>query len=49
MSEAIQRFENYLRRRYAGRSTPKHYVSDVSLFARLGGDKRSYSTVRKLA
>lgn len=40
MNEAIKRFENYLRRRYADRSTPKHYVSDVSLFARLVGDKQ---------
>ena len=40
MKEAIKRFENYVRRRYAGRSTPKHYVSDLSLFARLVGDKR---------
>ncbi len=40
MKEAIKRFENYLRRRYAGRSTPKHYVSDLSLFARLVGDKQ---------
>ena len=40
MKEAIKRFENYLRRRYAGRSTPKHYVSDLSLFAQLVGDKQ---------
>jgi len=40
MKEAIKRFEKYLRRRYAGRSTPKHYVSDLSLFARLVGDKQ---------
>ena len=40
MNEAIERFGSYLRRRYAGRSTPKHYLSDLSLFARLVGDKR---------
>ena len=40
MNEAIKLFERYLRRRYADRSTPKHYLSDLSLFARLVGDKR---------
>jgi len=40
MNEAIERFGSYLRRRYADRSTPKHYLSDLSLFAHLLGDKR---------
>ena len=40
MNEAMKHFESYLRRRYAGRSTPKHYVSDLSLFAQLVGDKQ---------
>jgi len=40
MNEAIERFGSYLRRRYADRSTPKHYLSDLSLFARLVGGKR---------
>jgi site-specific recombinase XerD len=40
MNEAIERFGSYLRRRYAGRSTSKHYLSDLSLFALLVGDKR---------
>jgi site-specific recombinase XerD len=40
MNEAIERFGSYLRRRYAGRSTPKHYLSDLSLFARLVGGKQ---------
>ena len=29
---ALQAFERYLQRRYPGRSTAKHYVSDVRLF-----------------
>ena len=40
MNEAIERFGSYLRRRYADRTTPKHYLSDLSLFAQLVGDKR---------
>jgi len=31
---AVQRFEQYLRRRFPGRSTPVHYVSDVRQFQR---------------
>lgn len=33
-TEWIARFEAYLRRRFPGRSTTKHYVSDVNIFAR---------------
>jgi site-specific recombinase XerD len=33
MKDALMRFEAYLRRRYPDRSTAKHYVSDVRIFA----------------
>ena len=39
MKETIQRFENYLQRRYGDRSTPKHYASDMRIFAQHIGDK----------
>jgi site-specific recombinase XerD len=39
MNETIQRFESYLQRRYGDRSTPKHYSSDMRIFARHIGDK----------
>jgi site-specific recombinase XerD len=34
MKEHIQEFERYLKRRYPGGSTVKHYVSDLQLFQR---------------
>jgi site-specific recombinase XerD len=34
MEEGIGEFENYLRRRYPGSSTIKHYISDLQLFSR---------------
>jgi len=34
MKAEIERFERFLKRRYSDRSTPKHYMSDVRLFAR---------------
>lgn len=39
MNETIQRFESYLQRRYGDRSTPKHYSSDMRIFAQHIGDK----------
>jgi len=33
MKDSLMRFEAYLRRRYPDRSTAKHYVSDVRIFA----------------
>src|SRR5262245_23945331 len=38
MNEAIKRFKGYLERRYPGRSTSKHYLSDLSLFQRFVGE-----------
>ena len=32
MDEAIREFERYVNRRYPGRSTAKHYVSDLQIF-----------------
>jgi len=32
MDEAIREFEGYVNRRYPGRSTAKHYVSDLQIF-----------------
>jgi site-specific recombinase XerD len=37
MDEDIREFENYLRRRYPGRSTRKHYISDLQIFSRFVG------------
>jgi len=37
MNEDIRGFENYLRRRYPGRSTTKHYISDLRIFSRFVG------------
>lgn len=37
--EAVNRFENYLHRRYGDRSTPKHYMSDLGIFLRHIGAK----------
>jgi len=34
MDKNVQEFENYLNRRYPGRSTVKHYVSDLQIFMR---------------
>lgn len=34
MNERIRGFERYLRRKYPGRSTVKHYVSDLQIFQR---------------
>lgn len=39
MHEAIQQFERYLQRRYGDRSTPKHYLSDMRIFAQHIGNK----------
>jgi integrase/recombinase XerC len=35
MDEGIREFEYYLKRRYPGSSTAKHYISDLQLFQRL--------------
>jgi hypothetical protein len=32
MDEAIGEFERYVNRRYPGRSTAKHYISDLQIF-----------------
>jgi site-specific recombinase XerD len=37
MDEDIRGFENYLRRRYPGRSTTKHYISDLRIFSQFVG------------
>jgi len=34
MDEAIQGFNRYLKRRYPGSSTVKHYIHDLQLFQR---------------
>jgi integrase/recombinase XerC len=34
MDKSVQEFESYLKRRYPGRSTVKHYVSDLQIFLR---------------
>jgi site-specific recombinase XerD len=36
----IEQFERYLRRRYGDRSTPKHYMSDMRIFAQHITNKR---------
>lgn len=38
MNEAIERFKHYLERRYPGRSTTKHYMSDLSIFQQFVGE-----------
>ena len=38
MKEAIARFKRYLERRYPGRSTSKHYLSDLSIFRQFVGE-----------
>ncbi len=38
MDEAIAKFRCYLERRYPGRSTAKHYISDLSIFYQFVGD-----------
>ena len=37
MDEAIAKFKCYLERRYPGRSTAKHYISDLFIFRQFGG------------
>ena len=39
MKTAIEHFKVYLERRYPGRSTSKHYLSDLSIFRDFVGDK----------
>jgi integrase/recombinase XerD len=39
MKKDAERFENYLRRRYGDRSTPKHYSSDMRIFIQSIGAK----------
>lgn len=38
MDEAIAKFRSYLERRYPGRSTAKHYLSDLLIFFQFVGD-----------
>src|SRR5262245_8478797 len=38
MNQAIERFKSYLERRYPGRSTTKHYWSDLSIFQQFVGE-----------
>jgi site-specific recombinase XerD len=38
MDTALSDFEQYLRRRYPGRSTKKHYMSDLTIFRAFIGD-----------
>ncbi len=38
MKDAIARFKRYLEQRYPGRSTSKHYKSDLAVFSRFVGD-----------
>jgi len=38
MHDAIARFKRYLEQRYPGRSTSKHYMSDLAIFSRFVGD-----------
>ena len=40
MKTAIEQFERYLQRRYGDRSTPKHYMSDMRIFAQHTNNKR---------
>lgn len=37
MDKTVQAFESYLKRRYPGRSTVRHYVSDLQIFLRFVG------------
>lgn len=39
MDESIREFEKYVSRRFPGRSTVKHYVNDLELFARFVDNK----------
>lgn len=39
MNEALRSFEQYLKRRYRESSTPKHYISDLSIFFNTIGNK----------
>jgi len=39
MRMAIETFEKYLKRRYPGRSTAKHYLNDLRIFQQFVGDK----------
>ena len=39
MDESIREFEKYVSRRFPGRSTVKHYVNDLELFARVVDSK----------
>ena len=39
METAIANFRGYLERRYAGRSTAKHYISDLLIFRQFVGEK----------
>ncbi len=39
MRQASIRFEKYLKRRFAGSSTAKHYMSDLNIFIQTIGDK----------
>jgi site-specific recombinase XerD len=38
MQVEVTRFERYLKQRYPGRSTSKHYMSDLAIFQRFAGD-----------
>lgn len=48
MNQAIERFKSYLERRYPGRSTTKHYLSDLSIFQQFVGDKSPREITAKM-
>lgn len=47
MDESIRQFEKYVWRRFPGRSTVKHYVNDLKLFARFVNNKPAAEVCRK--
>lgn len=48
MDEAIARFRCYLERRYPGRSTAKHYISDLLIFHQFVGEIRPTEITAKM-
>jgi site-specific recombinase XerD len=48
MDEAIAKFRCYLERRYPGRSTAKHYISDLLIFYQVVGDRRPTEITAKM-
>ena len=48
MDEAIAKFRCYLERRYPGRSTAKHYISDLLIFYQFVGDISPTETTAKM-